>query len=273
MTTGQIKLLTLIFALVNVWLLFHIPAISEATLKFISVGEIPGTGKSLSPDVMLYLAIGSFVVAVVLVFWREFRKVFKRRTKQPAFAQMHVPVTPVAVQAPIPVVAVPAVSRRTGKKPPVVRPQVFVAPRIITATMASAERRTAKLFAALRRQIVAVGISLTNQSKRLARRSKLLAISFWKWLVPQAKRTWALLVRMTKAAHLLILDGWQWAEPRIRAFDRWLEKQLHQNKATADALKIGGQLSATVTARLRKVFRFAKNTVANARKAWRTTNE
>lgn len=269
MTARQIKFLTLIFALVNVWLLFHIPSVSEATLKFISVGEIPGTTTSLSPDTMLYLAIGSFAVSVVLIFWREFRKLFRRRKPvQAVMAVAEVPATP----APVVVVATPPVSRRTGKKPPVVRPQVFVAPRVVTATLASAERRTSKLFTATRSKLAVLAASAARLARRGAARIRTLAISLGHWLVPQAKHLWALLRRLAKASWLLALDLWHWLEPHIRRCDRWLERQLRRHRTSAEALKVGSTVSATVAVSLRKLSRTVKNARDNARKAWRTTN-
>lgn len=275
MTSGQIKLLTLLFALVNVWLLFHIPAVGEATLKFISVGEIPGTNKSLSPDVMLYLAAGSFVVAVVLIFWREFRKLFKRRrlatpaiAEAPATEKTAIPTT----QAVVVVATTPASHSR--KRQVKDRPQIFIkAARIAVVVVTSVRRRVSNLFAVIRKQLGVFRFAVLRALKRLAVNGRVLAVRTWRWLVPQAKRFWALTVRVAKAIRLLAIELWRWLEPHIRRFDRWLEVQLHNNQTTANALNASGKAGAVAAANLRKLRRLTRNARDNARNAWRTTDE
>jgi hypothetical protein len=286
MTSGQIKFLTLLFALVNVWLLFHIPAVGEATLKFVSVGQIPGTDTSLSPNVMLYLAIGAFVVSVLLIFWREFRKLFKRRQ------HVSMPVTPLSTARPaaqpLPaarlVAKTQSAARSEVKAAPavtVVRPGLFVAPRVVTATAASAKRRVALYMSSTRAHLAIWWIAAVRIAKRMSKqvvakakiavaKMKTFAKAAWRTLVPYAKRAWAFAIRVAKASRLLAIDIWRWLEPRIRNFDRWLEQKLHSNQTTAKAIKAGGTLTTRATVHAQKLGRLARTSRDAVRKAWRT---
>lgn len=272
MTSGQIKFLTLIFALVNVWLVFHIPAVSEATLKFVSVGLIPGTDTTLSPNVMLYLAGAIFAMSFGLIFRREFAKLFRRKRASAAVVGA-VQTSPIVQDSPVEPVAAKPVKRRTRRNMPVWPAMALQRGRaIIGAHLA----RTRLLLVAVG---IAAGIRFAQAAARLrsflrwaAARLVLAARQRWAWLRPRLYQLGTLLQRGAKTMWLLVRDGWRWLEPHIRTFDRWIERQLRSNDTTARLLRAGGTAGSRASVELTKVMRLARSVRDNARKAWRASD-
>lgn len=280
MTAGQIKFFALLFALVNVWLVFHIPAVSEATLKFMSVGEIPGTERSLSPDTMLYLAIGLFALMVVSIVWRLLYKRAKRRRQQQAGV-------PAPVAAATDVTALPSTAS-VPKRLAVVRPQLFMAPRAHSGKSQKSQRMR-KWVVHLRAQLRALGAmarvcgvwlrrgalrawrQIVAAGRRWQRQMAVLARQAWRWIVPRYWQLATFIVQVGQASVVLSRDLWRWLVPRIRAADQWLETQLRGNRRTAGAIKATDAVLDQAAQYGRTAKRFAFGVAAAVRDAWRST--
>jgi hypothetical protein len=233
MTTTQVKILVSVFFVLALWRVFELPGVSAAFWAFCTVGAIPGTGRTLSFEVLARSLIGLFTVIILLVFRKEFVAAFPRRTPSPEPAQTLTPVAPAALP-PQPlavrrnniVVVLSAQADRPGLS--AFRP-VLIAMGVSTAwtihTLCEGEvvvrRSVIRAFALLKRSVIAA-----------CRYLQAVAVTFGQLL-------YALIIIFVR----VVITLWKLAEPHFRAFDRYLDATLHANKSTAEVLHILGEAS------------------------------
>jgi hypothetical protein len=231
MTASQIKILVSVFLVLAIWRIFELPGVATAFWAFITVGAIPGTARILGTETLMRILCIVFAASIFLIFRKEFMASLPRRTVKTQAAD--------AVHRLTPIPAVPTPSARE---------------RIIV-TLATQKDRPA--LASVRPLVMLFGqtaawiIQLTcwveafcRRVMRVAARHIIRAYQLLSSVLGTCTKT---LYRTVLAAGRYIMYAsiiaWKMMEPHIRTFDRWLDKQLHANKSTAEVLQFMSDLS------------------------------
>ncbi|HEU4914529.1 MAG TPA: hypothetical protein VFT16_03960 [Candidatus Saccharimonadales bacterium] len=233
-----IKFAVIVLAIKELWLLLGIPAFSDALISFLTVGAIPGTNRTLSPDEMYRLLFCVLVLFVLLVFRKEIVRFIRGRRKgrvtegnlsAAAAAMPEAPVMPLA--HPLAAIAIhPPVEIKQPSLPAGIQPQPsrrellrarwrlrLAATRMLLAVGGAAAWARARI-------VIARGASLTVAGGNVLLRACVLATGF---VVTAAIVTW----------HM--------AEPYARKFDAWLERKFHEYELTRTLLSIGSEMVGT----------------------------
>lgn len=226
MTARQIKFLVIIAVALAIWRIFEIPAVSKAFWDFCTLGLVPGTGHRLSAETVLKGLCLLFAATIMVVFRKEFMASLPKR-----------PVS------------------RTVKSS-LTQPEKASERRVIVVLKQGqsnfALRRVRPLLAGLT-WLAAWTIQVTYWVERdvrtvsavIARYAAASERFIYKHIRIVALQIYKAIRIFVKRVVIISITAWKLAEPYCRAFDRWLDKQLHANKTTADMLQVIGTASKT----------------------------
>jgi len=203
-----IKIAVCLLAIKEFWLLLGIPSFADAVVSFLTVGAVPGTQTTLSPEQVYTLLSVIFLLVLVLVFRKDVSSLFARSKARRS--QRKPIIMPIAHPHEVVVVRGHAVAPRKQATPSKWRWRIRGFGRVVKMTVMGALASVA-LFAS-----------------RISRRTWTVAVAVSLWLA--------------KA----IVAYWRMAEPYIRRFDSWLEKKLHQYDKASTALSIGSEMSRSL---------------------------
>lgn len=239
MSPAVIKIAAIALAIKELWLLMGIPAFADTVISFLTVGAIPGTDRTLTPDEMYKLLIGVFVIFVLLVFRKEIIRLFKRRTSSQPTIEAVTPVGPPQMPLEHPlaklgvglVEANPPVSKATKapRKPIAVHVPAFMLPaaRLIKAKLAVG-----------RHAAITTSVVVWDRIKVISRQAVVII-----------RLTGRTLFRVVLLIIIVIADAavvaWRMAEPYIRKFDAFLEKKTHEFEFTRTLISIGSEMITT----------------------------
>lgn len=225
------KVVLVTAALVLVWRLLQLPAVSNSFWLFCTMGIIPGTSYSIAPDMALKLLIMLFPLVVLLFFRKEIiraapaqlKGIYKNKDNSVSKSQAN--LAPMAFLGTQYSAGEPA--RQTSVSP--IRPKRYPSREYIYATLQRKRMQTATLLHAVNRTVVRV-----SRMAGLRVKTKVVITT---WLLQRAAKRTAGLVRR----------GWRWLMPRLRQFDDWLNVTVHQSKFLSDVLEIGEACLKTVS--------------------------
>jgi hypothetical protein len=224
-----IKIAVVLLLIKELWLLLQIPSVADAVFSFVMIGQVPGTDTTLSPDQMMWLLIGVFVVVASLIFRKELMSLFRsllRRNRLPGEQQAPEPVAPVVAVV---------------EKAPAKKKETRSAGRLLARLSLVAASAKHKLSSALAR----LGPLLTRARVQAGN----IAAKGFALVRKAAIYAWKIALVMYILVSALAIAGWQWLRPRFEKFDRWLDKKLHQNEYTAAVLAIGGDMQRAMSKR------------------------
>jgi hypothetical protein len=249
MTHAQIKFLVSVFLVLAVWRIFEIPGVATAFWAFCTVGAIPGTDRELGSEVVLRGLIILFALTVFLLFRKEFIASLPKRTPRPEVALAKVAAAQTVMVQPIvsnglrDKIVVTLTQHKDRPELARLRP-LFVA---LCLAAAWAVHLMALAEGACRRGTAAAA----QQSRRLARtaysRVRQIAHYMYKYVSRFGRIAYRVLFRLGRAMVRAFILAWKYGEPHFRAFDRWLDLQLHANKSTAEALRLMNEASKSAT--------------------------
>jgi hypothetical protein len=247
MNASQIKFLVSLALILAVWRVFEIPGVSTAFWAFITVGAIPGSETILGSDTMLRILCVLFAICFFLIFRKEFFASLPRR-KRPREATENVSdIAP--LEAPVLVLA------------PVVRPNPIEQTVVILTKQkdrpALAPVRPAfVVLAYLAVGIVKTVVTLEAYAERLMRAAaagiRMASRWIWRCLKRCGQVAYRLAFITVRAVIRALIMAWRFSEPYIRAFDGWLEAQLHANRRTAGVLRVSGDVGRATMDAYRK---------------------
>jgi len=203
-----IKIAVCLLAIKEFWLLLGIPSFADAVVSFLTVGAVPGTQTTLSPEQVYTLLSVIFLLVLVLVFRKDVSGFFAR-TKT-GRAQRKPIAMPIAHPHEVVVVRGQAVAPRKQATPSKWRWRIRGFGRVIKMTVMRALA------------------SLTMFVSRVVR------------------YIWTITLRTSLWIAKVVVAYWRMAEPYIRRFDGWLEKKLHQYDKASTALSIGGEMTRSL---------------------------
>lgn len=259
--SGRQKIaLVLLLAAIAVFLAYY-PRITEALLAFLLGGVVPGTDIIVSPEIVLLLILGVFIVGTAILVIRMYLKAAQGRR--------NFRITVQAIES----VAVLPVARDT-----VIATDTKVGVEISTAV----RRRHAtamflrKLFGSVRHVVAITGGTIENALRTASHAvSRILGFtgrSIWKGIGFTAEAIFTLLVlgwygveatakllmRFTvRIARLMARNArrlWRWSLPRLQRFDRWLELQIRRLE-TAAGKRIGSHEAVRSVAAMSRAYR------------------
>jgi hypothetical protein len=224
-----IKIAVCLLAIKEFWLLLGIPSFADAVVSFLTVGAVPGTQTTLSPEQVYTLLAVIFLLVLVLVFRKDVSGLFVRSKDSRA---PHGKPIAMPIAHPHEVV--------------VVRGQVIAPRKLVTPS--KWRWRLRAIGRAVKMSTVGVAILCMSSIARISRRTWTITVHTFRWLAELAVIYWRML------------------EPYIRRFDSWLEKKLHQYDKTSTALSIGGEMSRSLQ-KLAKNTKLAAKEVSQPLKA------
>ena len=225
-----IKVAVVVLILKEAWLLLQIPSVADAIFSFIMVGAVPGTDKTLTPDQMIQLLVGIFILSVALIFHKDLYRLAKRLMKRGPKTE--------------------AAASEAVETPAEYRHEVAPVPEVVVA----APEATPKQPSAFAQRMTATRVLLVGRYNRLRSAS---AVRIRQWvttakpvILQYAHRTGAVIQRAVRITGRILwityiviialaMQAWSWMRPRLQRFDRWLDKKLHQNEYTAGILAVG----------------------------------
>jgi Na+-transporting methylmalonyl-CoA/oxaloacetate decarboxylase gamma subunit len=221
MNTTQVKILVSVFLVLAAWRVFEIPGVSTVFWTFITVGAIPGSDRVLGTETVLRILCVVFAVIFFLIFRKEFMASLPKRASHRSLAR------PQTVEPGAEAVSTTATTRD----------------RIVVVLTRQQERRS---LVSVRPAVVYLGraaawiVQLTCWVEADCRRVRRVIARRARWSAARLTRATRWMYRRLLAATRFIICvailAWKMAEPHIRNFDRWLDKQLHTNKNTAETL-------------------------------------
>jgi hypothetical protein len=273
MRIWQVKLVVVVFAVLNVWLLWHVPTIANAVLLFCVGGAVPGTHIFLSPNGVYIVCGVLFALLLVAVFGRGVVRLFRSphadimpldniRTpdvKSPVVVRCHqdVPKLLPAVRAPAP------------KKPKTYRLQTAIHMLFVGLTIGYVYSAVTAILAAHK---------LARLAGRFAKASRPYVIQLCAWLIIIGKKigrsleNLALFIWRTVVLLALLLQvAWQQTEPQLRRFDAWIGSRLHGNTFSHELLKMAHEYADVVGTFGSKLMETSKATALAVRDAWRNS--
>jgi hypothetical protein len=225
-----IKVAVVVLILKEAWLLLQIPSVADALFSFIMVGAVPGTDKTLTPDQMIQLLVGVFILSVMLIFHKDLYRLAKRLMNRDRKADVAASDTVTEMPIEHPHEARTAVVAAAEVVPEPAQPSA-VSQRMTGIRMGAARRfsqfRTA-VAAHIQQWLSAarpVAIGYTTRAWHGTKRAARVA----------AKVLWITYIVIIA----LVMQLWSWLRPRLERFDRWLDKKMHQNEFTAGILAVG----------------------------------
>lgn len=225
-----IKIAVVALAIKEIWLLLGIPKFEDAIVSFLTVGAVPGTNRTLSPDEIYRLLAVVFLLAMLLIFHRDLWRLTKRLDHR-----ADRPDVTLATPMPMPIDAPPAGLQPVAEKKTIM---VGLAGRL-RASLAIARTKADDLWRLARPFVVRVSIWVRAHGKR----GYVLALA---WLRKGCRLSVRALTQVTLALLDAAKKAWRWAEPHIRQFDAWLDHTLHHYGPTSAALSFGSEMIVTV---------------------------
>lgn len=232
MTRMQKKVLLAVFITLGLWRLFEVPAVSSAFWTFCTIGVLPGTNRTVSPEVVLKFLIMAFPLCLLLIFRKEVLAAAPWRRQASAF-----------FAAPVPVAA--AAPKRAAKSPVVIVLPVK-ARTPFRVRLAKLDRALGAVMDAEVRFIVKAAALSWRAARRAARDLWAATLLAGHYILVAAVFTGRLLMRF-----------WRFIEPSIRKFDHWLEVTLNQSRVISSALDVGGDLVRFTNSALQKAYAHA----------------
>lgn len=209
-----IKLAVVALVVKEIWLLMQVPSIADAAISFFTVGQIPGTDHTLSPNEMLLLVGGVFILGFSLTFRKEIGMALSGLSRKRQSRPLRNPL-----QRPHPIIL--------GAAPQPVR------------VISSRKAMLKSYWGTVRQKMIARS---GRTARRLRSLGSLIASATWsasRFAV--AKLAKIALVTYVIASELAV-RFWRWFKPYAERVDRWLEKKLHQNEKTATLLSVGSDM-------------------------------
>ena len=261
MTAAQIKILVSVFLLLAIWRIFEIPGVAQAFWEFCAIGAIPGSDRELGTEVVIRIALILFAVIFFIVFRREFFAALPRRQHQAQPVEVVTSVAKNPLQAPH--VRTFALPERQAIQDKLVIVLNKYQPRSLRHLL-----RPLILLAAM----FLGACTWLVQGAEYWLRSGL--VTTYRVLRPATRRAGSQVVLVAKhiyrfgviVARVIIrgsVEFWRWLEPHLRSFDRWLDRQLHANKRTAEALKLMNEASKATTATYQKAQDITRKLIAD----------
>lgn len=236
MTVSQIKFLVSVALVLALWRIFELPGVATAFWSFVTVGTIPGSERTIDPETLWRSLCILFAIVFFLVFRKEFIASLPHRGHQSEGT--------VSRQA-----------RLIGKMATVAVSPAFKARNSIIITLTKPTDRSA--MALVRPIVVALGraaawivqltcwieADLRQFSGIIARHIRKAARRTGRMAAITSRRAYSTLLAVGRYTAFVAILSWKLAEPHIRCFDSWLDRQLHANKSTAEALDFLGGVS------------------------------
>lgn len=228
MKNTLIKIAVLVLIIKEMWLLLGIPAVDNAVISFLTVGAIPGTNKTLTPDEVYKLVIVLFFLAGGLIFRKDLLQLF-RRLRANRVSQISFAVTPIP------------------------HPLSLAGTMLNPGAATNEENMTPQRPQKLRIwgwRLSGIWLLFKVQMIRLAARVRPAMLHYMKLLAWYARFTAATLRRLSTLAGTFVVREivifWRFVEPYLRRFDSYLERKLHQYDQTATLLSIGNEMNSTI---------------------------
>jgi hypothetical protein len=225
MRAGEKKVLIWLALVLLLWRLFEVARVEEAFLQFMTVGALPGTDKTLSPDQVLILVAALFSVSLLLIFRKEL--VRSVRIRATAAQRHNLPET---------------TQEATDPEPIIVRKRQSKGIRIPMPRLQTQDKRLPELY--IPSVMPAIWRVMDWEMKQLTRLYRLLAKTY--------QRLKTIVVKGGKIIGIYSIAFWRWLEPQLRAFDKWLEKKAHKNRVSSDLIEIIDDCWRTVRFYVRK---------------------
>lgn len=206
MSDAEKKTIVALGTVLALWRIVQLPPVEEAFLRFLAIGQVPGTQIILAPDTVIMALPWVFSASLLIIFRKEIRRSFRpssdRTVKQKATS--------------------PSVQDQPTKNGVVIRaPRRHTLLQTAMPKLALPDRKLPVLYIPSIRPFIRM-IATSARST-----------SSWVWSYCRG------ITRATQKRILLIIHHtWRWLEPRIREFDRWLDKELHNNRYTAEVFEI-----------------------------------
>jgi hypothetical protein len=232
-----IKIAAIVLAIKELWLLMGIPAFADTVISFLTVGAVPGTNRTLTPDEMYKLLIGVFVLFMVLVFHKEIIRIFRRHRQPDVVSEAAIVTGPpqMPLEHPLAMLGVGVIEEPVPK--PMKAPRQPIAVHMPAFILPMTALVKAKLLIA-RQAIVAASVITWEKIKVASRHT-----------VTTARLIGRTVLRVILLIIIVIADiavvVWRMAEPYIRKFDAFLEKKTHEFEFTRTALSVGNDVVDT----------------------------
>jgi hypothetical protein len=225
MTRTQIKALVFVFVVLGLWRLFEIPAVASAFWAFCTVGAVPGTDQTLSPNLVLKMLIMAFPLCLLIIFRKEFLAAAPRRN-----SVRRKPATPKPKKSPV-VIVLPIKSRTP------LRARFAKIDRVVGVIMDIEARFIVKLIAKTRQAVYIAG----------------------RYLWEATLMSGHIIAMAAALCGRICLRLWGLSEPYIREFDQWLNVTLHKNRTIAYLLDLGSELGRLAGASFHKVAAYTQH--------------
>lgn len=244
-----IKIAVVVLLIKELWLLLGIPSFTDAVMSFLTVGAIPGTDRTLTPD-EIYKLIGVVgVLFIVLVFRKDVARLFWRKHAEEE--------QPVAVPVPKPVVA--AMPLKHPLRDKTVKAQVKQPSRVL------ADLLNHKYVALIIRRATAFRMVAVQKIGEWYVRAMVFtqaaAQRTWAWIKIAALVTYRIILLITIITINLSIAAWHWAEPRIRKLDAIIEKKVHSNEYTSGVLAASKEIIEAIKSGYQSVKAIASDLV------------
>lgn len=225
MRAGEKKVLIWLALVLLLWRLFEVARVEDAFLQFMTVGALPGTDKTLSPDQVLILVAALFSVSLLLIFRKELARSVRNGA---AAVQRH--SYPEATQ------------NEDAEQPIIVRKRHPKGMRIPMPRLQIQDKKLPELY--VPSIMPTIWRAMDWEMKQLARLYRLLVTGY------QHLRT--LILKGGKILGIYSVAFWRWLEPQLRAFDKWLEKKARKSRVSSDLIEIIDDCWRTIRFYVRK---------------------
>lgn len=223
-----IKVAVVALIIKELWLLLGVPSFTDAVMSFLTIGAIPGTDRTLTPDQTYKLLAVVGVLVVVAVFYKDIAKLFWRKTVDEQLPE--IPAAPMPLEHPLPNRVVVQPPRYSVNSPIARRGNKY----------AAIWQSRFSRFGAVTTGVLRVGYMRTVSFVRI------VAAKTWIWLKRATRVAYRIVLLLIIIAIELSIAAWRWTEPRIRRFDAWLEKKIRSNDFTSGVLASAQEIITTV---------------------------
>lgn len=224
MRAGEKKALIWLAVVLLLWRVFELAHVEDLFLQFITVGALPGTDKTLSPDQVLILVAVLFSLSLLLIFRKELVRSFRVRS--------------VAHQQ------VASADKEAGLKlrSIVIRRGHHGSIRIPMSQLQIRDKKLPELY--LPSPMPTIWRIIDWEMKQFSRLYQLLSKTY-RDLKP-------VVIKAGRRAMEYAIMAWGWLEPQLRAFDKWLERKASKNRISSDFIEILDDCWRTVRFYVRK---------------------
>ncbi|MET1033104.1 MAG: hypothetical protein ABWX94_01250 [Candidatus Saccharimonadales bacterium] len=263
MTHGEKKFIIWFAAALLLWRIVHVPAIQNAFLQFLTVGEVPGMYGTLSPDTVFVILACIFSLSLILIFGKELKRSLTRRRVADAKLVVHAPA-PVTLGAVL-LRQTDAISTVSGnnesnnkhrvshkaakqqKHEPTIaivikRPRYFAGTPIPVLKLNLKDKKMPALYVP----------SLRPLGRRLATIGRKIGVLLRKGAAAEYDSLRTIFVFLWKSTTIVSGQIWDFAKPRIRRMQAWIGRRIRKNDFVAEVLEVIEEIWRSMTLSRRK---------------------